>query len=540
MLFVMSRCLLSLCLLALLATTTLAVNGRSAFPKYRQQPITPSTPAPTTTTTTTTTTAPSLPHIRPPPSQRKFNSTAVNSLIATYTSQMIDPDLATLFENCLPCTLDTTVGYFTPRNASSVPDTYVITGDIDAQWLRDSTNQVLPYIALAANDTQLTDLICGLIKRQSRDITHDPYANSFNFDNTGGPHQDDNRRPAMTPLVFEGKYELDSLAAALKLAYYYYRDTQDMTCLTEDSVWLDAVSAILATMTDQQQSTLPPSTAPYYFQRTTSAPTDSLMLGGVGNVGRYTGMVKSAFRPSDDSTLFPFFIPANAMAVVELRHVSELLTSLVNRGVSSVQRAVMVELANNASILADTIDAAIQRYGVIQPPRYLQDELAATLGPAAPTAIYAYEVDGYGGQTIMDDANIPSLLALPYLGYTSRTDPLYVATRAVLLSSNNPYFFNGTAGSGIGGPHIGLDYIWPMSLIARALTSTSDEEIVYCLSVLKASSAGTGWLHESFEKDSVETYTRPWFAWVNGLYGQLIMQLAVERPHLIFKQAMTE
>jgi len=224
---------------------------------------------------------------------------------------------------------------------------------------------------------------------------------------------------------------------------------------------------------------------------------------------------------------------------VELRHVSTLLTTLRERVTAEKQRSVMVELANNATTLADTIDAAIRRFGVIPLPQWLTDDTTDSLAPAA-SSIYAFEVDGYGGQTIMDDANIPSLLALPYLGYTSRTDPLYLATRAVLLSPSNPYYFNGTAGSGIGGPHVGLDYIWPMSLIARALTSTSDEEIMYCLNTLKVSSAGTGWLHESYHKNDVLEFTRPWFAWVNGLYGQLIMQLAVERPHLIFKQKLTE
>ena len=454
----MSRCMLAFVLLGLLATTALAVSGPSAVLGHGLSATRPSS--------TPTHTAPhALPHIRPPPSKRMFNSTSINHLIATYTARMIDTDLATLFENCLPCTLDTTVHYFQPRNATSPPDTFVITGDIDAQWLRDSTNQLLPYIAYAAEDGALKDLVCGLIKRQSRDIVHDSYANSFNFGDSGGEHQDDVRYPAMTPSVFEGKYELDSLAAALKLAWHYYNATQDNTCLTEDNTWTDAVSAILATMTVQQQSTQPPNEAPYYFQRNTRAPTDSLMLGGVGNVGRYTGMVKSAFRPSDDSTLFPFFIPANAMAVVELRHVSELLTALSERVEEGEQRATMMELANNASTLAATIDAAIRRYGVIPLPQWLKDDMGHSTTAAA-DSIYAYEVDGYGGQTIMDDANIPSLLALPYLGYTSRSDPLYLATRAVLLSSNNPYFFNGTAGTGIGGPHVGLDYIWPMSLIS--------------------------------------------------------------------------
>ena len=515
-------------LLGLLATAAQALGGLSAFPGNNL----PASLSPASSSVASSA-PPPLPHIRPAPSERKFNSSAINALIADYTSRMLDADLATLFENCLPCTLDTTVGYFRARNATAPPDAYVITGDINAQWLRDSTNQVLPYIQYAAEDGALKDLVCGLVRRQSRDIVHDPYANSFNFDTAGADHQDDRRRPRMTPHVFEGKYELDSLAAALKLAWHYHNATQDATCLTEDNTWLDAVTAILATMTVQQETTLPPSAAPYYFQRTTDAPTDSLMLGGVGNLGRYTGMVKSAFRPSDDSSLMPFFVPANAMAVVELRHTAELLTQLqrAQGGVTEEQRATMVELAANATQLADTIDAGIRKYGVITPPQWLRDELSA---PAH--SIYAYEVDGYGGQNIMDDANIPSLLALPYLGYTSRTDPLYAATRAVLLSPNNPYFFNGTAGSGIGGPHIGIDYIWPMSLIARALTSTSDDEINYCLQTLKTSSAGTGWLHESFHKNSADDYTRPWFAWVNGLYGQLIMQLATERPHLIFKQ----
>ena len=314
----------------------------------------------------------------------------------------------------------------------------------------------------------------------------------------------------MTPLVYEGKWELDSLAAAMKLSWHYYNTTQDSACFLHDDVWGAAIKAIITTITTQQQSTLPPDTNDYFFQRETNAPTDSLMLGGVGNTGRRTGMCKSAFRPSDDSSLFPFFIPANAMAVVELRHVGQLLQALAASPQAGVQRATeYTQLADAASTLADELDAGIRKFGIVPVPTWTAEDVGLQAG----SVMYAYEVDGYGGQAIMDDANIPSLMALPYLGYTNRSDPLYQTTRAVLLSSGNPYYFNGTAGSGIGGPHVGLDYIWPMSIITRAMTSDDDAEIVKCLQQLKASSVGTGWLHESFNKNDAKSFTRPWFAW---------------------------
>ena len=396
---------------------------------------------------------------------------------------------------------------------------------------------MLPYIPYASKDRPLQDLVCGLVRRQSAEIVHDPYANSFNPNATGAGHQDDIRRPPMTPEVFEGKWELDSLAAALKLAFHYYNATQDHACFLEDDLWADAVKAIVSTITEQQQPTAPPDSAPYRFLRQTSTPTDTQMLGGVGNIGRHTGMCKSAFRPSDDATLFPFFIPANAMAVVELRHTQQLLLALaehasVQADAQRLQR--FQSLAATAASLADEMDAGIQQFGIVPVPAFSRSALPAST--AADATIFAYEVDGYGGQTLMDDANVPSLLSLPYLGYTSRNDTRYLTTRALLLSAGNPYFFNGSAGAGIGGPHVGIDYVWPMSIVIRAMTSSDDDEIRLCLQMLKDSSAGTGWLHESFNRNSVTDFTRPWFAWVNGLFGSLILQLADERPYLIFKQ----
>ena len=411
-----------------------------------------------------------LPRIRPALSARRFNSTAVNAAIDDIASRMADADLATLFSNCLPCTLDTTVESFTPRTSTAPPDAYIITGDINAQWLRDSTNQVLPYIAYAPRDPPLKDLICGLIRRQSANIVHDPYANSFNPNATGAGHQDDHRKPRMTAAVFEGKWELDSLAAALKLAWHYFNATQDSDCFLHDDLWGDAVSAIVHTITTQQQSTLAPDQNDYFFQRTTNAPTDSLMLGGVGNVGRRTGMCKSAFRPSDDSSLFPFLVPANAMAVVELRHVGQLLQALASHPTlrDAPARAQRLRgLGDAASELADVIDAGIKKFAIVPVPSWTASALR--LPQASP--MYAYEVDGFGGQTIMDDANIPSLLALPYLGYLNTSDSVYKTTRAVLLSEHNPYFFNGSAGTGIGGPHVGLGYIWFAHYTHTAMSS---------------------------------------------------------------------
>lgn len=85
--------------------------------------------------------------------------------------------------------------------------------------------------------------------------------------------------------------------------------------------------------------------------------------------------------------------------------------------------------------------------------------------------VFAFEVDGFGSAYFMDDANIPSLLSLPYLGYVDKNDPIYKNTRKFVLSEYNPYFFKGEAGEGIGGPHVGPGYIWPMSIIMRVYTS---------------------------------------------------------------------
>lgn len=449
-----------------------------------------------------------LPHARPPPSQRRFNSSVVNAAIASLSSRMRDPDLATLFSNCLPNTLDTTVSHFCHGcGPGGGPDAFVITGDITAQWLRDSTNQLLPYLPFAPQDPNLAALACGLVRRQARDILHDPFANAFNYAEEGGPHQGDVRTPPMTPHVFEGKFELDSLAAFLRLSNGVYNWT-GAACLANSSEWVGAAALVVSTVRGMQRSSEETLDAPaYLFERKAYAATDTTELQGAGPpAAPDTGMARSAFRPSDDATKLPFLVPANAMMSVELGRLGATLRALSQD-----------VLAANATALSAQLRAGIEAH-------------------ATPNnRTYAYEVDGYGGAFYCDDANIPSLLSLPLLGYLNASDPAYVATRAAVLSPRtNPYFFHGPAGEGVGGPHEGLGYIWPMSVIVRAMTSDSDAEIEEALGTLVNSSAGTGFLHESFYRSDVTKYTRPWFAWVNGLFGELVLQLARERPHLLF------
>eukprot|EP01127_Copromyxa_protea_P000079 TRINITY_DN1007_c0_g1_i2.p1 TRINITY_DN1007_c0_g1~~TRINITY_DN1007_c0_g1_i2.p1 ORF type:complete len:466 (+),score=61.55 TRINITY_DN1007_c0_g1_i2:21-1418(+) len=442
---------------------------------------------------------------RIPPSQRKFSSPAIEAVISTMTSRLKDPSLAHLFENCFPNCLDTTVASYKVDN--NVPDTFVITGDIDATWLRDTTNQVLPYLPYAQQDPKLKSMLCGIIIRQSNDVLHDPFANAFNFGDSGAGHPDDQRKPKMTPHVFEGKYELDSLVAVLKLSYGYYNWTRDTSCFAlEGTKWLESVKLIISTVSRMQAGTKEDGASPpYLFQRTTQVATDTLGLQGRGVAARRCGLSKCMFRPSDDSTSLPFLIPANAMTAVELEHVAEIL-EIPGLPFSDP------ETAKEARSLAGTIRAAIKRYAVLE---------NSVFGKK----IYAYEVDGSGGAVFMDDANIPSLLALPYLGYTTKTDPVYQHTREFLLSDLNPFFFSGTAAEGIGGPHEGEFYIWPMSILMRALTSDDDKEILNCLEMLKSTHAGTFFMHESFFMDDASKFTRPWFAWANSLFGELLLYL---------------
>ena len=444
-----------------------------------------------------------FPSKRPPAGQRKFVSRAVEVTITRVKARIADPELAWMFENCYPNTLDTTVNF---SGTSEQPDTFIITGDIDATWLRDSACQVWPYLPLAKDDPDLRRMFRGLVARQARCILIDPYANAFLPDpkSTKALEWAVNDLTDMRPGVAERKWEVDSLCYCIRLAHGYWKSTADTTPF--DPEWVSAMRLVVTTFREQQRKTGPGS---YHFQRKAESPTDTQALSGFGNPARPVGMIYSMFRPSDDATLYSFYIPSNLFAVVSLRQLAEMSGAILKDP----------QFAKECRTLANEVEAALATHGHIK--------------NRDGGEIWAFEVDGYGNQLFMDDANIPGLLSLPYLGCCDANDPVYQSTRRLVLSDANPYFFQGTAASGVGGPHEGLDMIWPMAIIAQALTSTDDAEIRQCLHWLKTTHAGTGFMHESFNKDDPSKFTRAWFAWANTLFGELIVNLSQRRPHLL-------
>src|SRR5262249_11174016 len=447
-----------------------------------------------------------FPSRRPEVAQRKFISLAVEAKIVEVKRAIADPELAWLFENCFPNTLDTTVTFGTRNNR---PDTLVITGDINAMWLRDSTAQITPYLPLTRTDQKLKELIAGVINRQTFCILIDRYANAFSFGARACPWGV-NDQPPPGPELCERKWEIDSLCSPVRLAHAYWKTTGDTGCFHDE--WQQASRLIVKTFREQQRLNDP---GPYRFQRSTDNPIDTPPFHGLGNPTRPVGMIHSAFRPSDDACVYPFLIPANLFAVLALNQLAE-----IHRAVFS-DRA----FANECRELANQVGEAVNRYGRIT--------------RAGHGAVYAYEVDGFGNQIFMDDANVPSLLSLPYLGCCAPDDPIYRNTRALVLSEENPYFFRGHAAEGIGGPHVGLRMIWPLGIIMRALTSTSDKEILFCLQMLKTTHAGTGFMHEAFDQDDPKKFTRSWFAWANTLFGELIFKL-YEQRNPVLKETMKE
>lgn len=437
---------------------------------------------------------------RPRPGDRRFRSEAVEQYLAEVRARVGDPELARLFFNCFPNTLDTTVeaGSFEGK-----PDTVVITGDIAAMWQRDSSAQVWPYLDLARKDERLRVLLEGVIRRQTRHILIDPYANAFMADLNAPPLEwSRHDQTDMKPGVGERKYELDSLCYPIRLAHGYWKragGTQPF-----DAQWQAAMRLVVQTMRVQQRKDGP---GPYHFQRFALTPTETLGENGYGNPVKPVGLIASGFRPSDDACIFPFLVPANLFAVTSLRHLAEMANAILHDSA----------LAQDASGLADEVEAALRQHATASTPE---------------GAIWAYEVDGFGSQTLMDDANVPSLLALPYLE-SSPDAALYARTRAFVWSERNPWFFRGTAGEGIGGPHEGAGMIWPMSQTIYAFTSDSPDEIRAMLRMLKIGSAGSGFIHESYDKNDPKHFTRAWFAWANTLFGELIAHLAESTPNLL-------
>lgn len=443
---------------------------------------------------------PGFPVVRVPEAKRKFRSAAVEKTIQKIQSSIGNRELGWMFGNCFPNTLDTTVDFGT---FDGRPDTYVITGDIDAMWLRDSSAQVWPYLPLMKEDPALQQLIAGVINRQTRCILLDPYANAFYKDtNKISPWKTDHTE--MKPGVHEHKWEIDSLCYPMRLAHGYWEATGDASPF--DDAWRQAVLLSLKTFHEQQRKHGP---GPYYFQRQTDTASDTLTGNGYGNPARPVGLIFSMFRPSDDATMYPLLVPSNFFAMVSLRQVAGMLEHIHHDKDSAKQ----------CRALANELEKALKKYAVVQLPQ----------GGSG----YAYEVDGFGKSNCMDDANVPDLISLPYLGAVKRDNPLYQTTRDWSLSTRNRYYFKGRAAEGLGGPHSGPNMIWPLGLIIQGMTATDDEEIRHCLDTLQRTQDGTGFMHESFDKDDSHKYTRPWFAWANTMFGEFILTVDKQRPALL-------
>ena len=441
----------------------------------------------------------SFPVVRTAAADRNFTSKAVEKVIAEVKNNIGNKELAWMFENCFPNTLDTTVDFDV---TDGKPDTYVITGDIDAMWLRDSSAQVWPYLPLCKEDDELKQLIQGVINRQTKCILKAPYANAFykNEHKKSAWHSD---KTHMQHGVHERKWEIDSLCYPIRLAHGYWKETGDTTPF--DAQWAIAMQLVIKTFQEQQRTD---NKGPYSFNRKTDNATDTQPMGGYGYPVRPNGLICSAFRPSDDATLFAYLIPSNLFAFESL---AQLAT---------------VAKAAKQTIDTDAVDALMNQIvtGVDNDGKIKHDKFGK---------IFAYEVNGYGGTNFMDDANVPSLLSLSYLIPSMHSDETYKNTRKFVLSKENPFFYKGKAGEGIGGPHVGADYIWPISIIMRGLTSTDDKEIKQCLDMLQHSHAGTGFMHEAFHKDDASKYTRSWFAWANTLFGEFIWKVYREKPELL-------
>ncbi|MFA7288640.1 MAG: glycoside hydrolase family 125 protein [Melioribacteraceae bacterium] len=438
---------------------------------------------------------------RPPISERKFTSEAVEAKISEIKKDITDEELAWMFENCFPNTLDTTVTF---KYLDSKPDTFVITGDINAMWLRDSTAQVFPYLPLTKKDEKLKDLIAGVINRQVKCILIDPYANAFNDGQGQSEWMSD--LTDMKPELHERKWEIDSLCYPIRLSYNYWKTTGDELVFSDD--WYKAMKLVLKTFKEQQRKD-GNQKSPYKFQRVTGWQSDTVAGGGYGNPIVPVGLIVSIFRPSDDATMFSFLIPSNYFAVVSLRQLSEILLNVKHDSA----------FADECNSLADEVENALNKFAISEHLDFGK--------------MISYEVDGYGNKLFMDDANIPSLLSLPYLDAIEKENFLYKTTRKFLLSQSNPYFFKGIAGEGIGGPHAGVNQIWHLSIIMQALTSDDKDEIKKCLHTLKTTHANTGFMHESFNKDNPEKFSRSWFAWANTLFGELIINIHQNYPELL-------
>ncbi|GLB33616.1 putative DUF1237 containing protein [Lyophyllum shimeji] len=452
-----------------------------------------------------------LPYMRPDPACRTFNSTAVEKVITDMKSLIRDPDIARLFENTFPNTLDTTVKYFNATENLA----FIITGDITAQWLRDTANQFAHYHSLLALDPELAKLVKAVINNEARYVAEYPYCGAFQPPPESGLRPTHNdwadgvtvNPPVNNQTVFECKYEIDSLCGFLKLSRSYYQATKDASFINDN--WKAAIRQIFRVINEQSQPTFDENfnfISYYNWTGGGGALSPQVNNHGNGEPKAYTGLVGTHHRPSDDLSVFAYLTPANAMLSVELQNLADVLDATGQ----------LPDVSRDAKTWSSRVRDAIWKYTVVD-------------------NIFAYEVNGFGGRYVMDDANVPSLLSLPYLGFLDKKNPAYVATRKLLLSAKNPYFAAGKTFSGTGGPHVDPWHPWPMSQIAAIFGTDNDQEILKSLYTIANNTNGLGLIHESQSIYKSTEYTRPWFAWANSYFAEMILDLADRKPGLILK-----
>ena len=397
-----------------------------------------------------------------------------------------DSKIAVMFENCISNTLQTTIKVLDDGSI------FVITGDIPAMWLRDSACQLRPFLFFAKEDPEIADIISGLIQRQMQCIQIDPYANAFNECANGNCWEHD--KTDMKPELWERKFEIDSLCFPVQLSYLFWKNTGYTAHFTMD--WLKSAKTIISVFRTEQDHE---HKSPYTFERMNCVPTDTLSRNGKGALVKSNiGLIWSGFRPSDDSCTYGYLIPSNMLASVILENISEIAEQIYHDSV----------LAAEAHQFSSDLRKAIESLSIV---------------PGQSKEFYAYEIDGFGEYNIMDDANLPSLLSLPYIGYCDRKDGRYLNTREIILSDRNPYYYAGACAKGIGSPHTPARYIWHIGLAMQALTTTSAKEREQLLDMLTHTDAGTDLMHEAFLVDDPAQYTRPWFSWANSVFCELIL-----------------
>ena len=398
------------------------------------------------------------------------------------------PKIIEMFKACYSDTLENTVRIHDDGTV------FMLTGDIPAMWLRDSTNQLRPYLLTAKEDAKVSSIIEGVMKKQFLCILRDPYANAFNEEANGNGHQGDVTK--MLPDVWERKYEVDSLCYPLQLAYLYWKNTGRTAHFND--LFLAAAKTIVNLWQVEQYH---PQKSEYTFERR-EKPKTSLAFGGKGTPVGYTGMTWTGFRPSDDVCMYGYLIPSTLFAVVVLDYLKEILAAFYKH-----EETFLTEV----SVLRDQIQTGIQQYGIIESENYGK--------------VYAFETDGLGNYNMMDDANVPSLLSIPYFCYCDPCDEIYQNTRRMILSPDNPYYYEGEFAKGIGSPHTPQDYIWHIALSIQGMTTLDQGEKEQILDWFETTDAGTNLVHEGFHKDDPTKFTRKWFSWSNAMFVEFVLSV---------------